>query len=94
MVKLCPYWPSSAIGIPYLKLAKRYYGPFRVFEQISKVAYKLLLSDNSQIHLVFYCSLLKPFHSSSPDAPQPISPPASDVDNHPFIAPLTIISNR
>lgn len=36
--KLRPYKQTSATGTPYSKLAKRFYGPFQILEQIGKVA--------------------------------------------------------
>ena len=61
LVKLWPYHQTTAWGGTQSKLAKRFYGPFRIIERMGPVAYKLALPENSRIHLVFHCSILKPF---------------------------------
>ena len=46
------------------KLNPRYIGPFRIFERIRPVAYRLELPlELSQIHNVFYVSMLKKYVS-------------------------------
>ena len=51
---------------PTRKLAERYAGPFKVIEQVSKLAFRLELPpDLSKIHPVFHVTLLEPTRSSS-----------------------------
>nr|GFA61624.1 putative reverse transcriptase domain-containing protein [Tanacetum cinerariifolium] len=49
------------------KLNLRYIGPFKVFEKIRKVAYKLELPEElSRVHNMFHVSNLKKFHVDEP----------------------------
>ena len=41
------------------KLSPKYYGPYKVFQKIGTMAYKLELPASSQVHLVFHVSCLK-----------------------------------
>jgi len=41
------------------KLTPRFIGPFKIIERIGKVAYKLELPDNIQIHPVVHVSRLR-----------------------------------
>jgi hypothetical protein len=47
-----------------LKLAPKWYGPFKVDIQISLVAYKLQLPTLWNIHPIFYAALLSPYHET------------------------------
>ena len=44
------------------KLSPKYYGPYKVLQKISSMAYKLELPASSQVHLVFQCFLFKEGH--------------------------------
>nr|GFC93848.1 putative reverse transcriptase domain-containing protein [Tanacetum cinerariifolium] len=49
------------------KLNPRYVGPFKVLEEIGKVAYKLELPEElSRVHNTFYVSNLKKCHADEP----------------------------
>lgn len=61
-VKLCFYCQTFLSSTTYQKLGRVYYGPYQIKETIGSVAYKLALFDSAKIHLVFHCSLLKPYH--------------------------------
>jgi len=64
LLKLQPYAQSSLVNQPFPKLSFKYFGPYKVLERIGRAAYRLELPVDSQIHLVFHVSQLKPF---SPD---------------------------
>ncbi|KAL9441424.1 hypothetical protein AB3S75_020001 [Citrus x aurantiifolia] len=92
LVKLQPYRQISVANRLSNKLAKRYYGPFRVMERIGSVAYRLDLPPDSKIHLVFHISLLKPFHGQ--DASQVHSLPSESYNNQPMYVPIAICAQH
>ena len=46
---------------PVVKLAPRFYGPFKIMAKINDFAYRLELPSHWQIHNAFHISLLRPF---------------------------------
>ena len=66
-------------------LSLRYYGPYKVLQNIGRVAYKLELPLDCQIHPVFHVSQLKKAEGSSNTAAPP--PPLTaefERDAHPI----------
>ncbi|MCI11122.1 Ty3/gypsy retrotransposon protein, partial [Trifolium medium] len=88
-VKLRPYRQTSVAGNRVHKLSKRFYGPFKLLEQIGQVAFKVELPNGSKIHPVFHVSKLKLCHGNT--TPSLALPPHS-IENQPVIQPLTILN--
>ncbi|CAM8981122.1 unnamed protein product [Rhodiola kirilowii] len=91
-LKLQPYRQHSVTRQGSPKLAKRYYGPYRILERIGKVAYRVELPANAKVHNVFHISLLKKCHGNQQQA-TPTWP--IDLDSiHPSHQPQHIIGLR
>lgn len=90
-LKLQPYRQSTMRKDKYHKLSPRYFGPFKVIQQVGKVAYKLEL-QNAQIHPVFHVSQLK-IHKGIPPTTPPI-PPTFNKDGVIAVEPLAVLDRR
>ena len=62
----------------YMKLAKRYYGPFQILQKINETSYRLKLPTNWHIHNAFHVSLLKPYKGDPPTKSAQEEPPDFD----------------
>ena len=58
-MKLRPYRQRSLARKKFEKLAPKYYGPYKIIEEIAAVAYRLMLPLEASIHNVFHISQLK-----------------------------------
>ncbi|XP_057508584.1 uncharacterized protein LOC130791472 [Actinidia eriantha] len=66
MVKLLTHQAKTFKGL-HKGLARRYEGSFPITRRVGKVSYQLELPPKLRIHLVFYVSLLKPYHADMED---------------------------
>jgi hypothetical protein len=64
LLKLQPYALSTVVNRPCQKLAMKYFGPYKVLEQIGTSTYKPELPSNCQVHPVLHVSQLKPFNAN------------------------------
>ncbi|GKE20188.1 ty3-gypsy retrotransposon protein [Tanacetum coccineum] len=92
LVKLQPYRHVTLAKRLSNKLAKRYYGPYKVEARVGKVAYRLALPASSKIHPVFHVSILKTFVGS--DSVEVAGLPEELQDGQPVEQPLTICDTR
>jgi len=65
------------------KLSPRWYGPFMVAAQISKVAYRLKLPPHWKIHDVFHASLLTSYKETNIHGPNFIELPPNVIEGEP-----------
>ena len=57
-IKVISYRMKTLARHPNEKLGPKYFGPYQVAERIGKVAYRLLLPEEAQVHPVFHVSQL------------------------------------
>ena len=72
------------------KLLPKYYGPYKVLQNIGTMAYKFELPASSQVHLVFHVSCLKKVIGDKLPV-QKILPDLDHCGHNVILANLTII---
>ncbi|RDX67904.1 Tf2-8, partial [Mucuna pruriens] len=73
LVQVQPYWLKSLARKRNEKLSSYYYGPYKIFQRIGSVAYKLELPEHACIYPIFHVCLLKKALATSSVA-QPLPP--------------------
>ncbi|KAJ1380178.1 Chromo-like domain superfamily [Sesbania bispinosa] len=91
-LRLQPYRQLSIHQRPSQKLAKRYFGPFKILRAIGAVAYELELPPDAKVHPVFHVSKLKPFRG--PPLSQLAALPPSITGTRLDLRPLNILGSR
>ncbi|CAH9095864.1 unnamed protein product [Cuscuta epithymum] len=91
LLKLQSFRQNSVAHRQSFKLAKRYFGPFRVLERVGHVSYKLDLPPGARIHPVFHVSLLKTFKGPVKESPPTL--PADLLEECPN-SPITVCGTR
>lgn len=91
-LKLQPYRQVSLKNRHSQKLAKRFYGPFRILRCIGTVAYELELPPATRIHPVFHVSLLKKCHGDPELQVLPL--PLTTSDTPLQLEPLRVLDRR
>ncbi|GJZ58334.1 ty3-gypsy retrotransposon protein [Tanacetum coccineum] len=92
LVKLQPYRQLTLAKRLSNKLAKRYYGTYKVLERVGKMAYRLALPATSKIHPVFHVSILKPFSGNGSDEVSEL--PEVVEEGRPVEQPLAVCGSR
>ncbi len=91
-VYLRPYRQVSIAARKNPKLAARYYGPFDVLARVGKVAYKLRLPEEAQLHPVFHVSQLK--QGTPPSSQVTSTTPLTGRNGEPLAGPEMVLDSR
>ena len=89
-LRLPPYRQLSLRPQGFNKLSPRFFGPFQILQKLGPVAYKLALSSDFLLHLVFHVSCLKK-KLGAQITPIPTLPP---VDFTSFLQPNSLLKSQ
>ncbi|GAB2284266.1 hypothetical protein Dimus_039655 [Dionaea muscipula] len=91
-LRLQPYRQNTVAVRKSLKLAARYFGPYKILRRIGSVAYELELPPTALIHNMFHVSLLK--GSVAAGCTSVLEPPHMNGEGHMVVEPQAILDQR
>lgn len=91
-LKMQPYRLAAFNIRSGLKLATKFYGPYRILQKIGNSSYKLQLPARVQIHNVFHVSQLK--RHLGPNAVPDPELPLVDASGKVKVAPISVLETR
>ncbi|GJR79689.1 putative mitochondrial protein [Tanacetum coccineum] len=91
-LKLQPYRQHTLRKKKQHKLSQKHFGPFKVLAMIGKLAYRLELPDNAQIHPVFHVSQLKAHRGEPPLRPRTL--PHGNQEGLVAVEPYAILDRK
>ena len=87
-LKVKPYRMKTLARHPNEKLGPKYFGPYPIAERIGKVAYRLSLPEEAQVHPMFHVSQLR--KAIGPNNPTLPMPTALSAENEWRVTPQAI----
>lgn len=87
---------GTNLKLPYstMKLAPRWYGPFKIVTKISDITYWLEIPAKWKIHNVFHASLLTPYNKTHAHGLNFLEPPSDLIEGKPEWEVEQILGDR
>ena len=78
----------------FVKLARRYFGPFQVLAKINETSFRLKLQEHWRLHNAFHVSLLKPYKGEPPVEPNEEEEPREFDEIEEILKPEYILKHE